>query len=77
MKGIAMNLSERMVAFAQFLVNVQCVDFGQIDNLNDAKNALNELRKFVNSADFLNEFKAIANRFENRLNAEDLSRQGF
>lgn len=72
-----MNLSERMNALAQFLVNAQCVDFGQIDNLNDAKAALNELRQFVNSADFLNEFKAIANRFENRLNAEDLSRKGF
>ena len=72
-----MNLSERMGAFAQFLVNVQCVDFGQIDDLNDAKNALDELRKFVNSADFLNEFSAICNRFQNGLRSEDLKRKGF
>ena len=77
MKGIAMNLSERMGAFAQFLVNGQCVDFGQIDDLNDAKNALDELRQFVNSADFLNEFSAICNRFQNGLRAEDLKRKGF
>lgn len=72
-----MNLSERMNAFAQFLVNVQCVDFGQIDDLNYAKNALDELKKFVNSADFLNEFLAICNRFQNGLKAEDLKRKGF
>ena len=77
MKGIAMNLSERMGAFAQFLVNVQCVDFGQIDDLNDAKNALDELRQFVNSDDFLNEFSTICNRFQNGLHAEDLRRKGF
>lgn len=64
MKGIAMNLSERMGLFAQFLVNVQRVDFGQINDLNDAKDALNE-------------FKAITNRFENRLNAEVLKQKGF
>lgn len=78
MKGKnAMNLSERMGVFAQFLVNVQCVDFGQIDDLTDAKNALDELRQFVNSADFLNEFSAICNRFQNGLRAEDLKRKGF
>ena len=73
----AMNLSERMEAFEQFLLNVQYLDFGQIEDLNDAKNALDELRQFVNSADFLNEFSAICNRFQNGLRAEDLKRKGF
>ena len=72
-----MNLSERMGAFAQFLVNVQCVDFGQIDDLNDAKNALDELRQFVNSADFLNEMTAIFNRALREIQAEKLQRKGF
>lgn len=72
-----MNLSERMKEIAQFLVNVQCVDFTQIDDLDDAKMALNELRQFVNGVDFLNEFSAICSRFQNGLHAEDLRRQGF
>ena len=72
-----MNLSERMNALAQFLVNVQCVDFTQIDDLTDAKIALDELRQFVNSVDFFNEFSAICNRFQNGLRAEDLKRKGF
>ena len=72
-----MNLSERMNALAQFLVNVQCVDFTQIDDLTDAKMALDEMRQFVNSVDFLNEFSAICSRFQNGLRAEDLKRKGF
>ena len=62
MKGIAMNLSENMSAFSAFMAEVYSVvnfDFSLVIDVDLTENLLNQMKNFVNSADFLNEMTAI------------------
>ena len=80
MKGIAMNLSENMSAFSAFMAEVYCVenfDFSLVIDVDLTENLLNQMKNFVNSADFLNEITAILNRALRKIQAEKLQRKGL
>ena len=75
-----MRISDKMRDFTAFMAEIYSIerlDFSNTADLIDAENLLNQMKNFVNSADFLNEFSAICNRFQNGLRAEDLKRKGF
>ena len=75
-----MNISEKMGAFSAFMAEVYCIDdfdFSNTTDLDGTEELLNQIKDFVNSADFLNEMTAIFNRALREIQAEKLQRKGY
>ena len=75
-----MKISENLHALAAFIENaylMDAYDFSNVKNLSDAKQAADELKNFVNSVNFLNEFNALHSRCCRELQVEELKRKGL
>ena len=74
-----MRISDKMIDFTAFMVAAETysIDFSDTPDLIYAENRLNQMKNFVNSADFLNEITAIFNRALREIQAEKLKRKGF
>ena len=79
-----MNISEKMAAFSAIMAEVYGevygvadFDFSRTTDLDGTENLLNQMKNFVNSADYLNEMTAILNRALRKIQAEKLKRKGF
>ena len=75
-----MRISDKMRDFTAFMseiYSIERLDFSNTADLIDAENLLNQMKNFVNSADFLNEITAIFNRALREIQAEKLKRKGF
>ena len=74
-----MRVSDKMIDFTAFMVTAETYGFNFSDtpDLINAENLLNQMKNFVNSADFLNEITAIFNRGLREIQAEKLKRKGY
>ena len=75
-----MKISDKMRDFTAFMAEIYSIerlDFSNTADLIDAENLLNQMKNFVNSADFLNEITAIFNRALREIQAEKLQRKGY
>ena len=75
-----MRISDKMRDFTAFMAEIYSIerlDFGNTADLNDAEYLLNQMKDFVNSAEFLNEMTAIFNRALREIQCEKAQRNGF
>ena len=75
-----MRISDKMRDFTAFMAEIYSIerlDFGNTADLNDAEYLLNQMKDFVNSAEFLNEMTAIFNRALREIQAEKAQRKGL
>ena len=75
-----MRISDKMRDFTAFMAEIYSIerlDFGGTADLNDAENIVNQMKDFVNSAEFLSEMTAIFNRALREIQCEKAKRNGF